>query len=1856
MLLIRKIILFYALIFSLSSLFAQKQTHQWYFGNLASIHFNSGSPQPQTNSVMTAWGGCASIADSNGDLLFYTNGSTVYDKTHKVMQNGSGLMGTSTYYNYGHSVIIVPRPGNPNVYYIFSISRNNSSYNDAIRFSTVNTILNNGKGAVQYRNTLLLEKTLDAKITATQHANGTDYWVIVHETNSNKFYSFLVSSAGVNSTPVTSFAGRSLFFPFTYNWWSGNLKASPDGTKIASTYHHYYMYSSDSTACELFDFNNSTGKLSNVKELYLDNFNYFWYTASAAIEFSPDGSKIYLTDHPNYWTAYQFDIYQFEVHAGTAQDINNSKVKVATSYKGSFWYWYSGAMQLASDGKIYVNRYGSTYLAAINAPNQKGIGCCFEDSAVGLAGKTCYNGLPLFVQSWLYKKVFEFEDVCVNDSAHFTIVNESCLDSVLWNFDDPGSGHDSISTDFAPAHLFSSPGVFDVTLTTYRMGTENTTSYEINVFANPDVKFFVNDTSQCFTDNYFIFSDSSTISQDSIVNNFWDFGDGVSFSEMISDTNHSYSFTDTFEVKLVVTSNKGCMDSMIQDVYVNPEPNPGFSINDTVQCLHGNLFDFTNSTSIAYGNLAYYWTFGDTGSSSQKDTTYRYYSHDTFLVTMIVNSEMNCADTLSKNVYVHPSPLAIFFINDTSQCLAQNEFVFIDSSTIYQDTLNYLWDFGDGSFASIDDTSHIYQQDGTFAVKLIVSSSLGCPDSMIQNLHVRPDPIPEFAINDSAQCFRNNYFSFTNNSTINTGSMTYYWDFGDNSTSTLKDPDHSYSSQDTFKVKLICTSDYGCVDSISKTVIVHPMPVSDFSINDSIQCLNENVFNLTNLSAISSGSLSFHWSLGNGYTSTSTDVVNYTYIAENMYIVQLIAVSSNYCRDTISKQLRINPSPASSFAINKDKQCERWNRFNFTNYSTINSGSNSYVWDFGDFTNSTAINPTKVYISDDTFSIKLLSISNLGCRDSVYQSVIVFPNPVANFQINDSTQCFDGNNFIFYNNSNINSGYMTYFWDFGDFSTSTLTTPSHSYSSADTFNVMLIATSDQNCYDTFYKQTLVHVHPMPEAAFSITDSIQCLSGNSFTFFNSSSLSSGTLSYIWLFDDSDSSTNENPTHSYVAHDTFHVKLYAISNWNCKDSASHMVITHPQPEVDFSISDSSQCFSGNLFNFMDQSSIPFGSLTSPVFYLSDGFSKSGASLTYVFKTADTFQVKLLLSSDLGCIDSMLKNVYVRPMPLADFAIDNNSQCVRNNQLICTDLSSISSGSISSWYWETGDTNTYNSQNLSHHYNYYDTFTVFLKTTSTYSCSDSISRKVFIHPMPLAKFGVLNPAQCLSGNEFEFIDSSSIVQGSIANYNWNTGDNNQFITKDLTHNYLDHDTFEVWHIVESALGCKDSISTAVFVHPMPEALFHVNDSLQCLDGNSFRMINQSQIDWGNLSYYWQFGDYVIDTLFEPVHTYNDHQSYFIKLDVSSDLNCKDSFLYPVVVHPMPVADFNFSQVCLEQNTYFSDTSSVESPDMLNQWDWDFGTGDVSNLQDPVYMFTTSGTKSVTLIVTTDKDCADDTSRNLFVNEHVNTIDIIRATVTENESILVEWNPATSGVPMHYILQRSGDGVNYSNLQTFDNQTFNYEDMQVDVQKYNYYYRVIVEDSCLYQSAYSNYGRNLLLQVNDDEEFPILTWNAYEQWPFGVHEYVAEIFDDPSLSFEELERMSEHELTVEDKFTEKDQENYCYRITAHSAGNIGIISQSNVLCIPTTMYVFMPNAFTPNGDGTNDVFKIKARNVRDYKISIYDRWGELMFSSTDFHDSWDGLFQGKACPVGTYVYVINALGSGGQSNSTKGTLQLIR
>ena len=233
-----------SLLFFTKTTLAQNEANVWYFGYNAGVDFSSGNPVPLTNGALTTPEGSATIADANGNLLFYSDGITVWDRTHSPMPNGTGLMGHPS---SAQSGIIVPKPGSSNIYYLFTVNYNLSS-STGLRYSEINMNLNGGMGDVTVNKNILLATPASEKLTAVKHSNNVDYWVIVKRSSTNEFNSFKVDCNGVNTTPVITNSGAN-----TYTW--GYIAASPDGTKLAMA--------ESGSGFEVYDFDAATGIVSN---------------------------------------------------------------------------------------------------------------------------------------------------------------------------------------------------------------------------------------------------------------------------------------------------------------------------------------------------------------------------------------------------------------------------------------------------------------------------------------------------------------------------------------------------------------------------------------------------------------------------------------------------------------------------------------------------------------------------------------------------------------------------------------------------------------------------------------------------------------------------------------------------------------------------------------------------------------------------------------------------------------------------------------------------------------------------------------------------------------------------------------------------------------------------------------------------------------------------------------------------------------------------------------------------------------------------------------------------------------------------------------------------------------------------------------------------------------------------------------------------------------------------------------------------------------------------------------------------------------------------------------------------------
>jgi gliding motility-associated-like protein len=450
----RVIIIILSTVISLN-VFGQGEANIWYFGQNAGVDFNGGAPVALTNGALSTSEGCATLCDKNGNLLFYTDGIRVYNRNHVQMTNGFGLLGDPS---SAQSAIIVPKPGDMNWFYIFTVDDGGGA--NGFRYSEVDLSLNAGLGDVvaATKNTLLFSPSTE-KVTAVRHANGLYVWVIAHGLNNNRYYAYLVDCNGVNS-PVITDVGSVEGAP---GW--GYLTASPNGLKLATAMRV--------VGFEVLDFNPATGVISNPILLGGAGSCY-------GISFSPDNNLLYGLSIQG------GALLQWNLQAGSPANIIASVVNLGVA-GGTGNPYRGGAIQQGPDNKLYIPQYGTPFLIGINNPNVIGAGCNVQNNAVDLSGRNAVLGLPPFIMSFFDTiATVSFTGTCIGSSTNFTISsNTAFLDSVRWFFDDPSSGANNTSTLLSPSHTFSSAGTYDVQLIRYIDCVADTTTQPIIILPPP---------------------------------------------------------------------------------------------------------------------------------------------------------------------------------------------------------------------------------------------------------------------------------------------------------------------------------------------------------------------------------------------------------------------------------------------------------------------------------------------------------------------------------------------------------------------------------------------------------------------------------------------------------------------------------------------------------------------------------------------------------------------------------------------------------------------------------------------------------------------------------------------------------------------------------------------------------------------------------------------------------------------------------------------------------------------------------------------------------------------------------------------------------------------------------------------------------------------------------------------------------------------------------------------------------------------------------------------------------------------------------------------------------------------------
>lgn len=389
-----------------------KRTQNWYFGDKAGLSFATDPPTPLINGAMNTVEGCATISDTNGNLLFYSNGVTVWNKNHQVMENGSGLAGheSST-----QAALIVPQPGNDSLFYVFTTYAVGSGPN-GFRYSIVNLNRNSGLGAVTMKN-VFLQNPVCEKLTATKHANGKDIWVLAHGFGNDLFYAYLLTANGLVDCPVISSVGA-IHYDLSGNSAQGDMKFSPIGDLLAVC-----VFLEDKV--EMFHFNKSKGELDELKYAILVQRPY-------SIEFSPQSSKIYITSRRNYF-------YQFTVDSDDSVIINTSKATLFNPPNLIDSYYRFA--QIGADKRIYLALVDSNFIGVINYPDSSGAACGFEEKGVDLSPKVSKYGLPNFVTSYFYRPRadFSYDLDCETNTGTLHATETIAATSYTWQITKSGT-------------------------------------------------------------------------------------------------------------------------------------------------------------------------------------------------------------------------------------------------------------------------------------------------------------------------------------------------------------------------------------------------------------------------------------------------------------------------------------------------------------------------------------------------------------------------------------------------------------------------------------------------------------------------------------------------------------------------------------------------------------------------------------------------------------------------------------------------------------------------------------------------------------------------------------------------------------------------------------------------------------------------------------------------------------------------------------------------------------------------------------------------------------------------------------------------------------------------------------------------------------------------------------------------------------------------------------------------------------------------------------------------------------------------------------------------------------------------
>ncbi|MBI5219922.1 MAG: PKD domain-containing protein [Bacteroidia bacterium] len=737
----------------------------------------------------------------------------------------------------------------------------------------------------------------------------------------------------------------------------------------------------------------------------------------------------------------------------------------------------------------------------------------------------------------------------------------SPYDSIVnwnWNFDDG-----FISNLQNPVHVFQNSGVYSVALTiTTALGCDAT--YKDSIFAGekPVVNFSVNNDTVCASSPV-LFTD---LSQDSTKNNEWSWIFNDSLYSHFKNPVLYFKDTGYMDLRFIVGYN-GCYDTLIQDsvVYIL---GPVSRMKTQFTCDQPMLYHFTGN--IVDANR-WYWNFGDGAIDSvSANPSHTYTTSGDYMVRLRSYNDINgCPYFDSVKVYVR-DPIAAFDADTTIGCPGLR--VRFDGSPSQDQTVFfyykfgvYRWNFDDNSVfqpfslsdtITMDSISHVFQNKGTFHVKLYIQDINGCKDSVYKTIKVY-QPETAFTADNPVGCVPL-YVNFSDQTIADTLLSQWNWSLGNSVYSGSQDTSNSYFHPGNFSISLKVTDTLGCSKQLVKTnYISAKQTIPKFNVLDSTLCFNDSVHFINNTVG---DSLAFLWNFGDGNTSSLKNPV-YLYADSGLFTISLTVTDSVGCDSIVTKNnyVKIQAIPVANFyADTLAADCYPL-LVQFTD-STASSYINQWNWNFGDGATSVISGPQHIYTRPGTYNVRLITTTSFGCKDTVTKSnYIDVKGPYAEFSISGDVAC-KGSPVMLKVDTMIDV--YSFSWDFGDGSPivpGNIDSVYHTYTNVGKLYPQLIYGDTANQCPKFERDSVII--NLVIANFLVADTVSCAQ----TGINFLNQSFGESHWLWNFDDGYSSSLPEPQHIFNSAGTYDVKLVVSDDFTCKDSIIRTVVVNPLPQL-------------------------------------------------------------------------------------------------------------------------------------------------------------------------------------------------------------------------------------------------------------------------------------------------------------------------------------------------------------------------------------------------------------------------------------------------------------------------------------------------------------------------------------------------------------------------------------------------------------------------------------------------------------------------------------------------------------------